>query len=414
MTTRDVGKTALRALGQNRTRSTLTMLGIVIGIASVILLMSIGQSAQSLILNQVQSIGSNLVFVVPGATKGSRFSSPASVQGVIIKTLVKADLDALERDPAIKLVTAEVRDQGKIIFENNDSTVTFTGTTGDFFAIRNFKTVRGTTFSNEDVDSFNHVAVLGSEIARTLFGERDPVGKTVRLKDVTFRVAGVLEPKGLGPFGVDQDNLVLIPITVAQRQLIGIDFYNAVTVQANGAYTIEFVESRITSILRQTHRITDPDKDDFTVRAQEDAIALLGNITSIMTIFLTSIAAISLVVGGIGIMNIMLVSVVERTKEIGLRKAVGATSTDILQQFLVEAVILTFTGGIVGIAIGSSLTVIIYFAISHFLSIGWVFALPPTAIMLAVGVSTITGLIFGIYPARQAAKKDPIEALRYE
>ncbi|MBI2054975.1 MAG: ABC transporter permease [Candidatus Sungbacteria bacterium] len=410
----DTFKTSKEALKRNRTRSILTMLGIVIGIGSVILLMSIGSSAQKLILDQVQGTGSNLVFVIPGATKGSRFASPPSVQGVVIKTLVKNDVDILRREPTIVRVAPEVRGQAKAVSDINDTTVTYEGTTADFFEIRNFTIANGAAFTNSDVDSFNRVAVLGPEIAKTLFSEIDPVGKTIRLKDITFRVVGVLDKKGLGPFGVDQDNLVIIPITIAQKQMLGINHYNVITIQAGDSYNIEFTKARIISVLRQNHHITDPDKDDFTIRTQEDALSLLGNITSILTLFLTSIAFISLIVGGIGIMNIMLVSVVERTREIGLRKAVGATNRDILQQFLTEAVILTFVGGLVGIILGSGLTVVLYFVLINLLPTGWAFALPPSAIGLAVLVSSVTGIVFGIYPARKASLASPIDSLRYE
>ncbi len=412
---KDTFKTASLGLRHAKMRSFLTMLGIVIGIGSVILLMSIGASAQQLILNQVQGIGSNLVFVIPGATKGSRLSSPASVQGVIIKTLVREDADALRREPSIVRVAPEVRGQAKIVYENNDTTITYEGTTGDFFVIRNFTTQKGFRFTNSDVDSFNRVAVLGPAITETLFGKGvDPLGKTVRIKDISFRVMGVLEKKGVGPFGIDQDNLVILPLSVAQKQMLGIDYYNALTLQANDAYNIEFTKSRITDVLRQTHRVTNPDKDDFTIRTQEDALAILGNITSVLTLFLTSIAAISLVVGGIGIMNIMLVSVVERTKEIGLRKAIGATNRDILEQFLVEAVLLTALGGVVGIIIGSGLTVLVAFIITRVVGLDWVLLLPPSAIFLALAVSSLTGIVFGIYPAWRAAKLNPVDALRYE
>lgn len=410
----DAFKTATLGLRHAPLRSLLTMLGIVIGIASVILLMSIGTSAQKLILQQVQGIGSNLIFIVPGATRGSRLSSPPSVQGVVIKTLVKEDLNTLVREPTIAAAAPEVRGQAKIIYENNDTTVTFEGTTSDFFAIRNFTTEKGRSFTSSEVQSLRRIVVIGSEIANTLFGQRDPIGKTVRLKNTTFQVVGVLDKKGLGPFGIDQDNLVIIPITIAQKQLLGIDYYNVITAQAKDAYNIEFAKSRITSVLRHNHRVTDPDKDDFTIRTQEDALSLLGDITSIMTVFLTSIAFISLIVGGIGIMNIMMVSVVERTREIGLRKAVGATRFDILQQFLWEAIMLTLLGGIIGISFGALLTAGAYAVLTRVLPTGWTFALPAQAIMLALAVSTITGLVFGIYPARQASRKSPIEALRYE
>ncbi len=411
---KDALNTAVSGLRHARVRSLLTMLGIVIGVASVVLLMSIGKSAEKLILAEVQNIGSNLIFVVPGATRGSRFSSPLSVQGVIIKTLIERDADALRREPSIARVAPEVRGQAKVVFENNDTAVTFEGTTDDFFAIRNFKTERGSLFTRADHDSLNRVAVIGKEIAKALFGERDPVGKQIRLKHLTFRVVGVLEEKGIGPFGVDQDSLIIVPLSVAQKQLLGIDYYNVITAQADESYNIEFAKSRLTAVLRQNHRVTDPDKDDFTIRTQEDALSLLGNITSILTVFLTSIAFISLVVGGIGIMNIMLVSVVERTREIGLRKAVGATDFDVLKQFLFEAVLLTALGGAAGTLFGGLLTAGLYTVLINVLPTGWIFALPPQAILLALAVSTLTGLIFGIYPARQAAKKDPIEALRYE
>lgn len=414
MRIQDALHTAISGVRHAKMRSFLTMLGIVIGIASVILLMSIGRSAEKLIINQVQGIGSNLVFIVPGANKGSRFASPPSAQGIIIKTLVKEDMDALKRDPTVEKVAPQVQGLARVVYENNDMNATFQGVTPEFFGVRNFAVTRGELFRNEDVDSFNRVAVIGPELAKTLFGNLDPVGKTFRLKNIAFRILGVLESKGLGPLGVDQDNVIIVPITVAQKQLLGIDYYNVVTVQASDAYTIEYTKSRITSVMRAEHHITDPNKDDFTIRTQEDALEILGNITSLLTIFLTAIASISLVVGGIGIMNIMLVSVIERTKEVGLRKAVGATNKDILFQFLWEAIILTFVGGLGGIAIGSGLTVAVYFILKSVVSTGWVFSLPFNALMLGVAVSTFTGIVFGLYPARQASLKSPIEALRYE
>ena len=410
----DILQTASRGLRHAKLRSLLTMLGIVIGIGSVILLMSIGASAQQLILDQVQGIGSDLIFVIPGATKGSRLSSPASVQGIVIKTLTEKDVDALRREPSVEKVAAEVRGQAKMVYENNDATVTYEGTSEEFFPMRNFDVVSGRPFTNSEAASFDHVAVLGSELTKTLFGEKDPIGKTVRLSDLTFRIIGVLEEKGVGPFGIDQDNLVIIPLLVAQKQLLGIDYYNAVTIQANNTYTIAFTAEAISSAIRRSHGITNPDKDDFTVRTQEDALSILGNITSVLSLFLTSIAFISLVVGGIGIMNIMLVSVVERTREIGLRKALGATQGDILSQFLCESVMLTLVGGIAGITAGSLVTIAVYLGVTQFTTISWVLRLPLYAILLAAAVSTITGLAFGIYPAYRASKLNPTDALRYE
>jgi len=414
MTPQDSLRTATLGLKHSKTRSFLTMLGIVIGIASVILLMSIGNSAERLILKQVEDIGSNLVFVIPGGSGGSRFSSPASAQGIIIKTLVERDANNLEREPSISRVAPEVRGQAKAISDRDDVTVNYSGTTANYFEVRNFEIDRGRFFTESDVQSFNRGAVLGSEIAKTLFGNLDPVGKTFRLKNISFRVLGVLKSAGIGPGGVDQDNNILVPITVAQKQLLGINYYNMITIQTNDDYTVDFAKSRIASVLRANHRITDPDKDDFTVRSQEDALDLLGSITSILTVFLTSIAFVSLVVGGIGIMNIMLVSVIERTKEIGLRKAVGATNKDILTQFLWEAILLTVLGGAIGILFGAGLAYATAIVLNQGIIDGWSFTLPMKAIIMAVSMALGTGLVFGIYPAKQAAKKTPIDALRYE
>lgn len=411
---KDASKTAYLGIRHAKIRSALTMLGIVIGISSVILLMSIGSSAQKLILNQVQGIGSNLIFVIPGATKGSRFASPPSVLGIVIKTLNKTDLDSFQREPSIKKAAADIHGSGRAVFENNDVAITYTGVTGDYFGIINLEAEKGALINKNDDETLNRVIVLGPELAKTLFGEISPIGKNMRLKNLSFRVTGVLAAKGIGVFGMDLDNMAFVPISVAQKQLLGVDHYGSIVAQADDAYNIEFTKSRMISVLRQNHRVDNPDKDDFTIRTQEDALALLGNITSILKVFLTAIASISLVVGGIGIMNIMLVSVVERTREIGLRKAVGATNNDILTQFLLEAIILTFLGGIIGIAVGSVLTVGVYFILVKFLTAGWVFSLPVSAIMLAAGVSTLIGLAFGLYPARQASRKNPIEALRYE
>ena len=414
MRLRDAVKTAISGLKHAKTRAVLTMLGIVIGIGSVILLMSIGTSAQRLIINQIQNIGSNLVFVIPGATKGSSASPPASVLGVVIKTLKKTDLESFQREAAVKAAAADTHGLARIVYGNNDVQATYSGVTGDYFKIINLKVREGQLLTPADNTALNKVAVIGPAMAETLFGETNPLGKYVRLKNLSFRVIGVLDKKGLGIMGADLDNMVFIPMSVAQKQLLGIDYYGSIMVQGADEYNIEFIKSRMTAVLRQNHNITNPDKDDFTIRTQEDALALLGSITSILKIFLAAIASISLVVGGIGIMNIMLVSVVERTREIGLRKAVGATYADIMIQFLWEAVMLTGIGGLIGIAGGGLLTALIYFVLKNVTDIGWVFALPFSSILLAFGVATLIGLAFGIYPARQAAKKSPIEALRYE
>jgi putative ABC transport system permease protein len=412
---KDAFKTSTRSLTQGKMRSFLTMLGIVIGIASVILLMSIGESAQKLIIGQVEGIGSNLIYVVPGAPSGDGFSSPASSQGIIITSLVQRDIDALYREPSVMSATGEVRGQAEIIYTTKNKTINYQGVTEDFFNVRDMDVGQGRIFSKGDVDSGNHVAVIGPDLAESLFGSNvTPINKTVRLKNISFRIIGVLEKGGTGAFGVDQGNLVIIPITIAQKQLLGMSYFNDIIIKANPDYELSFAKSRVTSVLRQNHGITGSTKDDFDIQTQEDILSLLGNITGILTLFLAAIASISLVVGGIGIMNIMLVAVTERTREIGLRKAVGATNADILQQFLIESVLLTLTGGLIGIAFGGALVGIVYLALSNFTDIGWVFAFPVKAVILALTVSTFSGLVFGIYPARKAGKKNPIDALRYE
>ena len=414
MTIKDALRTSWKGVTHSKVRSLLTMLGIIIGVSSVVLLMSLGASAQDLIIGQIQSIGSNLVFVIPGASKSGKFSSPASSQGVVIKTLVKSDVDALRRESSINAVAPEVRGQAKVVYEGNDLTATFEAVDEQFFKVRDFKLGKGRLIERDDVNSFERVVVIGGELATTLFGSRDPLGKSIRIKDATFRVVGVLNPMGVGTFGVDQDNLMLLPLSVGQKQLLGVDYYNSINITASPAYDMAYVKSRVTSILRDEHRITNPDKDDFTVRTQEDAVALLGNITGILTAFLTAIASISLVVGGIGIMNIMLVTVTERTKEIGLRKALGATDRDIMTQFLFEALSLTLIGGAIGIIFGAMLVGGTYLVLVYVVKMSWTFTLPASALILSVAVSTVTGIAFGLYPARKAARKNPIDALRYE
>jgi putative ABC transport system permease protein len=410
----DAFRTAYEGISSAKVRTILTMLGIVIGIASVMILMSLGASAKALIVDQVQGVGSNLIFVVPGASKGSKLAAPQSSQGIIIKTLLPADVNALRQEPSIKRLAPDVRGGARVVFENKDTTITYQGSTPEFFGIRNLTTASGATFTSEDVTGGSRVAVIGSQLAIDLFGARQPVGKIIRIKDISFRVVGVLEPKGVGAFGIDQDSLVIVPITVAQKQLLGIDYYNSLSIEAQPQYSIDYVKERITKIIRFSHRITNPDKDDFTIRTQADILSLLGNITSVMTAFLSAIASISLIVGGIGIMNIMLVSVLERTKEIGLRKALGAKNAEIILQFLLESVMLTFVGGIIGTIGGGLLSFLISLAIKSFAQPGWVFQMPMSALVLSATVSTVTGIIFGLYPARQAAKRSPVEALRYE
>jgi putative ABC transport system permease protein len=415
MKLRDSLRSAAANFKHGKMRSFLTMLGIVIGIASVIILMSIGQSAQDLIVSQVQGVGSNLIFIIPGGTGNGKFQSPASAQGIVITTLRQNDVDSLKREPSLTAVVPIVRGQADAIYGENSLTVTYEGSSADIFPVQNFGVATGYPFTPQDVSSYNHVVVIGSDLATTLFGSTiSPIGKTIRLTNTDFRVVGVLEKKGTGPGGVNEDDLAIIPLTVAQNQMLGITYLNMVIAQASPDYDTAFVKSRITSVLEQDHGITDSNKDDFTIETEEDILSLLGNITSVLTLFLAAIASISLVVGGIGIMNIMLVSVIERTREIGLRKAVGATDADILQQFLVESAMVTFIGGLIGVALGAFFVTLVWFVVTHFTTFSWTFEFPLSSVVIAVFVSTAVGIIFGIYPARQAARKSPIEALRYE
>jgi len=410
MLLKDAFKTATRSLAHSKMRSALTMLGIVTGIASVIIIMSLGDSAKQYIVGQIQSMAPNMINVQPGAPVIG--GAPSSVMGLVVKSLVKRDVESLEREPSITNVSPNVTGSSRIVYGNKSKSTLWVATTANIFKMTNLNFSSGYGFTNADEVAYRHVVVLGSKLANDLFGDIEPVGKTIRFENITFRVIGVLEPKGSGMFSMD--GYALIPLSVGQRQIRGIDYYQELNIQIDPAYDTAFAKTRIISILRTSHQITDPTKDDFMVTSMDETLTMLGNIMSILTIFLAAIASISLVVGGIGIMNIMLVSVTERTREIGLRKAVGATDGDILQQFLIESVLLTLAGGIIGILVGAGIVGLIYFVLLTFFSIGWVFAFPLSAVVLGLAVSGISGLVFGIYPARQAGKKNPIDALRYE
>jgi putative ABC transport system permease protein len=405
-------KIAVRALLLNKTRSLLTMLGIIIGITAVIVVISAGAGAQELIVNQVKGIGSNLLFVTPGGSgKKSALSAPASSQGIVVTSLTSQDARSLENPllaPDIQYVSPQVRGQYQISYGQTSELTPVLGDDQNYGTIADLPLASGAWFSSADVNGLSQVAVIGSQLATDLFGEQDPIGKLIQIHKVNFSVVGVLAPKGVGTFGVNQDEEAIVPVSTEQQLLLGINYYNLIDVQVTDTAHIPQATAEIEQVLEKNHKISDPNKDDFTITNPANAVALLGTITGVLTTFLAAIAGISLLVGGIGIMNIMLVSVTERTREIGLRKAIGAKRSDILLQFLVEAIFLTVAGGAIGIFLGW-LGSIVLARVG-----GWTAVVSLSSIGLAFGVSALFGLVFGIYPANKASKLSPIEALRYE
>ena len=401
---------ALRALRVIRLRSALTMLGIVIGVAAVIAMVAVGSGATQRIQEQIQAIGSNLILIIPGSitSNGVRLGSGATV------TLSEDDVKAIAAEcPAVAAVAPTVRGGAQVTFGNSNWATQITGTTPDYLTIRDQPVASGAAFTADDVNSGAKVALLGQTVAQNLFGGADPVGQSIRIKNVPFTVDGVLSAKGQSPSGQDQDDIILIPLTTAKRQVVGANQANAgsigaIMVQAINAGAMDEAQREMESLLRQRHRIQPGQDDDFTVRNLSDVFAAQESSARVMSILLGAIASVSLIVGGIGIMNIMLVSVTERTREIGLRLALGAKARDILSQFLVEAVTLSILGGVTGILFGVATSALI----SHFA--GWNTLVSPTAIVLAFVFSGLVGVFFGYYPARKAALLDPIDALRYE
>jgi putative ABC transport system permease protein len=403
-------KIALRALRVNRTRSALTMLGIVIGVAAVIAMVGVGTGATARIQAQIQSIGSNLIIVLPGSlsSNGVRLGSGA------VATLTEDDAKAIAAEcPSVSAVAPAVRGGAQVVYGNNNWATTVQGVTPDYMTIRDYTMLSGQFFTNQDVDAAAKVAVLGETVVRNLFGNSEPTGQVAIIKNVPFTVLGVLTPKGQSPSGQDQDDIILLPISTATQKVLGTNKANAkavstLMVQASGAAAMDQAQQEMEALLRERHRILDGQDDDFTIRNLTEVFAAQESSAQVMSILLGAIASVSLVVGGIGIINIMLVSVTERTREIGLRQAVGAKTRDILSQFLVEAVTLSLLGGMIGIVTGLAASALI----SHFAQ--WSTQVSPLSILMAFVFSALVGVFFGYYPARKAAFLDPIEALRYE
>lgn len=396
---------ALEGLRANKLRSVLTMLGIIIGVGAVIAMVSLGMGVRQKVQSSIASLGSNLLIIVPGATSptGVRMAAGSST------TLLPKDAQAIAREvPGAGLVAPSVSRQYQVVFNNRNWYTNVQGTTPEFLAIRNFSLESGVSFSTQDLNTRARVVILGKTTAENLFGDISPIGQTIRINKAPFRVIGVLGAKGQSATGHDQDDFAIIPLTTAQERMMGINYLHNISVQAVSEDAVDQVQEDITQLLRARHRIALGAEDNFTVRNLAAVMATAEETTKTITLLLGNIAAISLLVGGIGIMNIMLVSVTERTREIGIRKALGATYANILLQFLIEAVVIGVTGGLIGIALGIGASYLIS-ALAD-----WNTVISMWAIVAAFGFSVMIGLFFGLYPARKAALLDPIEALRYE
>jgi putative ABC transport system permease protein len=396
---------ALSALGRNKLRTALTMLGITIGIAAVICTVAIGEGGSSRIREQLQNLGDNFVWVEEGSRnlKGVRTGTGTT------KTLTARDATAiLEAVPLIKSVSPQVDARIQAIYGNNNWNTVYRGVSPEFLSIRRWAVTSGACFTQQDVATAANVCVLGRTVVEQLFGEEDPIGKTIRLRDQPFRVLGVLKPKGESATGQDQDDFLMIPWTTAQHKIKGISWLDDILCSAVSADSIRPARTQIIALLRQRHHLRPGAPDDFNIRAPEEMLQAQEETSRTFTILLLSIASVSLLVGGIGIMNIMFVTVTERTREIGVRMAVGATKKNVQVQFIMEALVLSSLSGAAGAVVGVAASV----AFSRALS--WPTIIPPEWIVIAVMFSAFIGVFFGFYPARKAALLDPVEALRYE
>jgi putative ABC transport system permease protein len=398
-------KIAIRALRRNVLRTLLTMLGIIIGVAAVIAMVSIGNGAKAQIEARIASLGQNVIIVMSGNFSRGGFHMGFGTAG----TLTRGDFDAIRQEtPGVAGASPEVRANAQVAFGNQNTQVQVTGVGEDYVSVRSWTLESGANFTDADVRSANKVCLIGKTTATTLFGDGDPVGQIIRIKNAPFTVVGALAPKGIAGMGNDQDDVILVPYTSAMKRLSGGTAFRSFVIQADTPGDVPEVTESVSELLRQRHRIQEGKDDDFAVLTQQEISETATATSKVMTMLLGSIAGVSLLVGGIGIMNIMLVSVTERTREIGVRLAVGARSGDILLQFLTEAVTLSVLGGILGIAIGLATSEIVSRKLQ------WPTLVSSTSIGLAFAFSAAIGVFFGFYPARKAAQLDPIDALRYE
>ena len=399
-------KIALRALANNKLRAFLTMLGIIIGVASVIAMLAIGQGSKKSIQQQISEMGSNMIMIQPGAEmRGGVRQDPSAMQTLKLENYEKLS----EECTYLSGISPNVSSSGQLVAGANNYPSSVSGVSMDYLTIRQLTVEQGEMFTENDIRTSAKVCVIGKTIVDNLFPDgSDPIGKVIRCNQIPFRVIGVLKSKGYNSMGMDQDDVVLAPYSTVMKRLLAQTYLSGIFASALTEEMTEEAVDEITTILRREHKLKETDADDFTIRTQQELSSMLNTTTDLMTTLLACIAGISLVVGGIGIMNIMYVSVTERTREIGLRMSVGARGVDILSQFLIEAILISITGGLIGVIIGCGASFMIK-AIAH-----WPVFIQPWSVLLSFLVCTVTGVFFGWYPAKKAADLDPIDALRYE
>ena len=398
-------KVATQSILKNKLRTFLTMLGIVIGVAAVIIMVAVGYGAQSTIARQIGALGTNMIMIMPGASSAGGVNQGAAT----FNRITPADFEKLQRESLLLAgISPVVFTNAQAISSQGNWRTRINGVSTDYQTIRDWAVGSGVFFSEADVRGARKVAVLGTTVAKNLYPDTDPIGQQIQIRDVPFTVTGVLTSKGQNAGGMDADDVILVPYTTAQNRLSGRTRVGQIIASAYSPQDIPSAQEEIRGIMRESHKLGESDDDDFTIRNQDELADAAQSTTKVMTLLLAAIASISLLVGGIGIMNIMLVSVTERTREIGIRMAIGARGSDVLTQFLVESVAISMLGGFIGLAIGLGGAALL----GHLT--GWTTATPPEAVVLAVGFSAAVGVFFGFYPARQAAALNPIQALRYE